>query len=270
MHPVLFEFSLPSFLPEFLPSYIVLHSYGVFIALGALMGHFYLKYEMRHKFSLSSDSSSNLTSLIILGAILGGKLFLYLEDPSYYLSDPSRLIANFRQGFVFYGSFVVAVPLVLWFFKRHKISLLPGLDVIAILACILHFFGRLGCLCAGCCHGKPFDGFFSLTFTDPLTAAPMGVSLYPTQLMSMGLIFIVGAFLLFLRKRQSFHGQLFFVYVFLYGLGRSVLEEFRGDTERGFVFDNFLSHSQFLAFILVSLAIFFYFKARKSNFMRTN
>ena len=68
------------------------------------------------------------------------------------------------------------------------------------------------------------------------------------------------AILLIVKRFQRFDGQLFLLYLMLYAGGRSVIEEYRGDEERGFVFDGFFSNSQFIALILFLIAFYFYFK----------
>ena len=46
-----------------------------------------------------------------------------------------------------------------------------------------HVIGRLGCLFAGCCYGKPTSVSWAITFTDPFAATnvgtPLNVALHP-------------------------------------------------------------------------------------------
>ena len=46
-----------------------------------------------------------------LAAFVGGKLLFYLEDPSKYFKNPSLMIQNLGNGFVFYGSLLVQYEL---------------------------------------------------------------------------------------------------------------------------------------------------------------
>ena len=130
------------------------------------------------------------------------------------------------------------------------------LDYLAVTAVIIHFFGRLGCLLAGCCYGIPTDLWWGITFTDPACSAdPLHTSLHPTQIYSMALL--AGTFVVLWRMmpRKQFHGQVFFTYLVIYAIGRSVIEEFRGDEARGFVFDGWLSHSQLISLFIVLIAL---------------
>jgi phosphatidylglycerol:prolipoprotein diacylglycerol transferase len=70
-------------------------------------------------------------------------------------------------------------------------------------------------------------------------------------------------FLLFLRPKKQFHGQLFLLYLMLYAVGRFVLEYFRGDGSRGVVFEGYLSHAQFIALFILGLAAWIYVRWKK-------
>jgi phosphatidylglycerol:prolipoprotein diacylglycerol transferase len=262
MHPVLFKIPIPSFLQGFLPDELIIYTYGALIFIGAILASTFMVTQLKKRFSVKTDDSLNLVIGIIFGAIVGGKAFLYFENPSYFNSNPSALFSN--SGFVFFGSLVFALSYVGWFIRKHKLKVWPFLDSIAITTLIVHFFGRLGCFFAGCCHGVPYDGIFSVVFTDSQCAAdPLNTPLHPTQLYSAFMLLSILIILMIIKKIQRFDGQLFLLYLLLYSGGRSVIEEFRGDEERGFVFDGFLSHSQLIAVILISIALYFYYKKWK-------
>jgi phosphatidylglycerol:prolipoprotein diacylglycerol transferase len=263
MHPILFKIALPSFLHGIFPNEIVIYSYGAMIFLGALTASYYLVTQLARRFNLKRDDSLNLVIGIILSAIVGGKVFLYFEDPSFYNQHPAALLGN--SGFVFYGSLLFALLLVWLFIKKYKLAVWPFLDIIAITTLIVHFFGRIGCFLAGCCHGLPYDGIFSVVFSDPnCVAEPLNTPLYPTQLYSAFMLLSILLILFIIKRSQRFEGELFLVYLMLYAVGRSIIEEFRGDEERGFVFDGFLSHSQLIALVLFLLALFLFIKKWKS------
>lgn len=253
MHPVLFEVGG-----------ITVYSYGFMIALGVIGGVAYMFFQGKKDVGLTFDQSNALFLLIFIAAFVGGKVFLLLENPSLYLSEPKKLLTG--RGFVFYGSFLFAIPTMLWFFKKHKLNTYKMLDVMAVVTCIVHIFGRIGCFFAGCCYGKPTTGSLGITFTDKACQAPLNTPLVPTQLLEAGFIFLVMLFLLSIKSKfQKFYGQLFLLYLILYAIGRSVLEIFRGDVARGFIIDGYLSHSQFIALLVVLVTGFVYVRWSKKN-----
>jgi len=246
MHPVLFELAG-----------VKVYSYGFMIALGAIAGVAYMAIQGKKEVGLTFDQANTLFLFIFAAAFVGGKVFLFFEDPSFYIHSPLKLLKG--RGFVFYGSFLFAIPTMLWFFRKHKLNTYKMLDVMAITTCLVHMFGRIGCFLAGCCYGKPTDSFFGTTFTDPACYAdPKNVPLHPTQLYEAGYIFLVMIGLLLLRNRRRFYGQLFLLYLILYAAGRSILEIFRGDEERGYVIKDVVSHSQFIAFGIIVVTVYVY------------
>ena len=259
MHPILFKIPIPEFLQGFLPAEITIFTYGAMIFLGAILASIYLVTKLKKRIDLKQDDALSLVSGLIISAIVGGKVFLYFEDPSFYNQNFSALFGN--SGFVFFGSLIFGLTFVWLFIRKFKLAVWPFLDIIAITTLIVHFFGRIGCFFAGCCHGIPYDGIFSVIFTDEqCVAEPLNTPLHPTQLYSAFMLLAILAILLIIKRFQRFDGQLFLLYLMLYAAGRSVIEEYRGDEDRGFVFDGFFSNSQLIALILFLIALYFYIK----------
>lgn len=258
MHPILFEVGS-----------ITIYSYGFFIAFGALAGLTYMAHQGKSNFGTSYDKSNSLFIYIVVSAYLGGKVFFFFENPSYYIHDLSKLFSG--NGFVFFGSFLFSVPTMLWFFKRNKIPTLPMLDIMAIVTCIVHGIGRIGCFMAGCCHGTPTDSIFSVVYTNPICQAePLNTPLHPTQLYESGSIITLMFFLLWFKKRKNFDGQIFLTYLIAYSIVRSFLELLRGDEERGFILMNTISHSQFISALVIVAASYYYVKLKRKGKLLTS
>jgi len=252
MHPVLFHFG--SF---------TIYTYGFFIALGALLGGVYMWRQGKKRYGMTLDQANTLFLLLISAGVIGGKLFVIFENPSFYLSHVGELFS--KNGFVFYGSLLTAIPVMLWYFKKNSLPVAGMLDVMAAVTCIVHGFGRIGCFNAGCCYGKPTHNFLGVTFTDPSCQAPLNASLHPTQLYEASAIFLILIILLVIDIRKKFDGQVFLVYLILYAMVRSVIELFRGDLERGFVINDVLSTSQFISLLVVAVAIYFYVQGQRAK-----
>ncbi|MBS1486798.1 MAG: prolipoprotein diacylglyceryl transferase [Bacteroidetes bacterium] len=252
MHPVLFKIGS-----------LTIYTYGFFIALGAVLGGLFLWRQGKKQYRLTFDQANSLFLLLIIGGVVGGKVFLIFESPRYYFSHPAELFS--QNGFVFYGSLLTDIPLMLWFFRKNKLPILGMLDIMAAVTCIVHGLGRIGCFNAGCCYGKPTTSWAGVIFTDTVCQAqPLNTPLHPTQLYEAILIFSILLIVLFIHRNKTFNGQAFLSYLILYAAGRAVIEQFRGDTQRGFVIENVLSISQFISILLIGIAIFFYVKLKRS------
>lgn len=243
MKPVLFEWNG-----------IAVHSYGFMIALGVILGAWYLEKQGQKEVGMTSNQVSQLIVLLFAAAFIGGKVFLIFEGNNFKARDFFS-----GSGFVFYGSFITAVPVMLWYFRKRQFPIFRTLDIMAVTTCIVHAFGRIGCFMAGCCYGKPTGTNWGVQFTDPASSAePLHTFLHPVQLYESTYILLVGLFLLVIRKYyRKFYGQLFLTYLLLYAIGRAVLETYRGDYVRGYVFGN-VSNAQFTAFVITVLSITVY------------
>jgi len=262
MHPILLELNTPDIFNSFLPPKIKIYSYGIFIALGVLLSFFFCLKRTKD-FGVTRGQLENLFLNCILMAFIGGKLFYFLQNPNKYIEQPQLMLKNLGSGFVFYGSLIFTVPFIIYWLRRRKIAVRSFLDILAFVGPILHIFGRLGCFMAGCCYGKVCNNFLGVEFTDSLSKAkPLNTSLYPTQLFDIVVNLGIFILLYFIGKRKKFEGQLFLIYISAYAIGRSIIEIFRGDSERGFIFGS-ISHSQFIAIILLSIVIYFYRKWSK-------
>jgi phosphatidylglycerol:prolipoprotein diacylglycerol transferase len=236
---------------------VTVYTYGVLLAAAYLLG---LRLAMSRAKSrgLDPNRTLDLGIAIIISALVGAKLLLLLVDFDRFRQNPGELFSIVRSGGVFYGGLIAAVAVAFWYMWRHKMPLWTTCDVFAPGIALGHAVGRLGCLMAGCCYGRPTDVPWAITFTNPDAAAnvgtPLGVALHPTQLYESGAEALILVLLLVTEKKgRPFEGRTFWSYMALYGISRFVIEFFRGD-DRGVLFGA-VSTSQFISLVLVPLAI---------------
>lgn len=263
MYRELLNFNLPDLLSNLINvKQVTVYTYAFCIALGSLVATLYTKWSAKK--DLAIELSNSFFYIIFIAGFIGGKLFYYLEKPIFYCSNPSLLYDNFSGGFVFYGSFVTCIPTVIWYLKKKKIAILPMLDILAITTLIAHCMGRIGCYCAGCCYGLPTRSFVGIVFP-----TSNSTSVHPTQLYEATILLLLLIALLVVKKYKSFNGQVFILYLSIYALSRAFLELFRGD-ERGYIFDGYLSHSQFIALLLLGSSFLFYKKLNQNKSILKN
>ena len=235
---------------------ITVYTYGVLLAAAYLLG---LKLAMVRARARNLDHTRvlDLGIYIIISALLGAKLLLLVTDWRTFTSSPGELLTLVRSGGVFYGGLIVAVAVSLWYIRRVGLPLWTTCDVFAPGIALGHVIGRLGCLFAGCCYGKPTSLPWGITFTDPFAAAnvgtPLNRPLHPTQLYEAGAEALILIILLATESRgRRFAGRTFWLYMLLYAISRFIVEIFRGDP-RGNI--GILSTSQFISVLLAPLAI---------------
>jgi phosphatidylglycerol:prolipoprotein diacylglycerol transferase len=255
MHPILFELG---------PATV--YTYGVLLAAAYLLG---LKLAMVRaaKRGLDEARVMDLGIYIIISALVGAKLLLVVTDAKTFLSNPAELLSLARSGGVFYGGLILAVAVAFWYIRKVGLPFWTTTDVFAPGIALGHVVGRMGCLFAGCCWGKPTDVPWAVTFTDPFAAAnvgtPLGVPLHPTQLYDAGAEALILLVLLSTEKRgRAYAGRTFWLYMLLYAVSRFIIELYRADP-RGTVF--MFSTSQFISLVLAPLAIVMLVVLRRSG-----
>jgi phosphatidylglycerol---prolipoprotein diacylglyceryl transferase len=233
---------------------ITLHTYGVLLAVAFLLGLWLASRQARRE-GLDAARVSDLAIYVLIAGLVGAKLLLLVVEWDYYSRYPRELLSIFQSGGVFYGGLIAAFLVAWWYLKRHGLPAWRVADALAPGVILGQAVGRLGCLAAGCCHGRPADVPWAITFRDIYAAravgTPIDTPLHPAQLYETGAALIILAVLLWMAPRKRFHGQVVLSYVALYAVARFVVELYRGDASRGTVFDGLLSTSQLVSVLLL-------------------
>jgi len=234
---------------------ITVYSYGVLLAASFLLALYYAVRRARQA-GLDASRVLDFGIYIIISALVGAKLLLLIVDFDHFWRQPAEIWTLLRSGGVFYGGLVLAFLVGLWYVRKYRLPVWPVADAVAPSIALGHVVGRLGCLLAGCCYGRPTTVAWGITFTDPFAAAnvgtPLHVALHPTQLYDAGAELLILVLILaterFWRRRA---GWTFWIYILLYGISRFVIEFYRGDP-RGATMG--FSTSQWISMALVPIA----------------
>ena len=181
--------------------------------------------------AISGEGFSLNGGMTFIGGLIGGVIaflalyFLYVRVINPRLKDSNFFKSDMNKG--------------VWYLVR----------IAPISITIAHGFGRIGCLFAGCCYGKPTThwGVYSEI---------AGTNIVPLQLYEAIFLFVLSAVLIVLLFK--FHSKdTMAIYLVSYGIWRFIIEFFRGD-ERG-EFIPGLSPSQFWSIVMVVGGITFFF-----------
>ncbi len=249
MHPILFEIGT-----------FPVYTYGLLLAAAYLLG---LQFALVRgkKRGLNPNQIMDLGIWIIVSALVGAKLMLLVVEHDKFGWSWSELVNLFRSAGVFYGGLIAAVAVALWYLHRHRMPMWTVTDVFAPGIALGHIVGRLGCLFAGCCFGKPTTMPWGITFHDKFAevnaGTTLGIPLHPTQLYEAGAeLLILGVLLLTEKKGNPYPGRTFWSYMLFYGVSRFIIEFYRGDS-RGTVelVSMSLSTSQFVSLLIVPVSV---------------
>jgi phosphatidylglycerol:prolipoprotein diacylglycerol transferase len=222
-----------------------------------LAGISWVGYAARRE-GIALEKLFDLCFYIILGDILGARLFYALFEDRSILTHPLDFFKIWQGGLVFYGGLVGSVAVSIWYLRKHRLPFWKVADLFMPGLALGHAIGRLGCFCAGCCYGRPASEHFPFAVTfphNPESLAPPGIPLYPTQLMESAAEFCIFLILAWFLKKKKFDGQVLLLYLILYSIVRITLEFFRGDMERGFVIGQTISFAQIIGFSLIVFAV---------------
>jgi phosphatidylglycerol:prolipoprotein diacylglycerol transferase len=208
----------------------------------------------------------DLISYIIISIILGGRLgYVIFYNLSYYLINPLDIFKIWLGGMSFHGALIGIVLGTYLFTRKTKINFFFFLDVIACVAPVGIFFGRLANFINGELYGKPSNFFGSVIFPkiDNLSRHPS--QLYEAILEGLTLFVIL---IIMIYRKEIKTGMVSAFFMILYGFFRIIAEQFREpDPQIGYLFDLFTMGS-ILSFSMILIGLFILKKATKNEFIK--
>ena len=241
------------------------HLFGFTIHTGSslIFASFVISYILFY-FKLSNKISSLKIFIIALftasGAFFGARLFhVIFENVDYFIRNPSEVFSNFN-GMTFYGAFFSGIFLFYFFtriFVKKGVIRNQIWDIASICLAMTYGLMRIGCFASGCCWGKITPLPWSVQYYHPSSRMPFkGIPVHPVQMYDSFLGFAIMAFLVYADKRRLFkEGDLIWIFIIFYTIGRFITEFFRGDAFRGDSIFLGLSTSQVISVVLLFLAI---------------
>lgn len=241
-------------------------TYGLFVASGFFVA-IVLAANRAKEEGMDQQQILDLCFYILVSSIVGARILYIIVEYKYFLAKPLDAFKFWNGGLVFYGGLIGAVGVSIYYLRKNQLPIWKVGDIMAPSIAIGQSIGRWGCFFAGCCYGVRTDVPWAIIFTDPRALAPLDVPLHPTQIYDSLNTFLIYLFLIWLRKRKTFDGQVFWVYGILYSIGRFVVEIFRGD-DRGYAVAEMLSTSQFIGIFTLAVSVFMLLKLRSNTALK--
>lgn len=171
--------------------------------------------------------------------------------PELLADDPWHWLRIGEPGYVWYGGFIAClIVAVVYFRRRPHLDAWRFADAFAPAVMLGAAVGRTGCFLAGCCYGRPTDGWWGVQF--PHLSEPV----HPTQLYDASIALALGVLLLWRFGRRRFDGENIALLLIGYSAFRGLTEAFRGDPERGGLGP--LSTSQWISIPLFAIGLWLY------------
>ncbi|RPG94395.1 MAG: prolipoprotein diacylglyceryl transferase [Candidatus Pelagibacter sp. TMED253] len=252
LDPVLFNFG-----------FFVIRWYSLAYIFGILIGWWLgkkiiLKKIQSINFKFDIKEFDNLITYIIISILIGGRLgYILFYNFEYYLSNPLNIVKIWEGGMSFHGALLGIIFATYWFSIKKNIMTFFLLDIIACVAPIGIFFGRIANFINGELVGKTTDIFWGVVFPNV-----DNFSRHPSQLYEAfleGLVLLIIMNLILFRKNYK-TGTCSYMFLILYGVFRIFSEFFREpDAQVGYLF-NLISMGTMLSVFMILGGIIIFLK----------
>lgn len=255
--------------------------YGMIIGCGMLLGLFVATKEYVRSGYKADDIQDFALWVIVLG-IIGARIYYVIFEWDYY-SKHLLEIPNIRQGgLAIYGGVLMALFTCIVYTKKKKLDFFPMADA-GVLGLILgQAIGRWGNFFNAEAFGGYTDSLLAMRIKESIVNPAMinenvrshilllddisYIQVHPTFLYESVWNLCVFFFLLWFSKRKKFKGQVFLLYLGLYGFGRFFIEGLRADSLM--LFGTGIAVSQALSLVLVLASVIlqiFFLKKKRSD-----
>ena len=248
--------------------FISLRWYSLSYIFGILIGWWYGKKIIIQRFEIigkkfNVNEFDDLITYLIISIIIGGRLgYIIFYNLEFYISNPLDIFKIWEGGMSFHGGLIGILFGTYYFSLKKKINLLFLLDIIACVAPIGIFFGRIANFINSELIGKITNVFWSVIFPKVDTMLRHPSQLYEALLEGF-ILFIILNFVI--SKKNYKTGTCSWLFLIFYGIFRIFSEFFREpDPQIGYLF-NILSMGMFLSMIMVIIGLIFYFFSKSKN-----
>lgn len=216
--------------------------YGVIIALGVICG-FLLARHLAKKSGQNPELYLDYLIYALIFSIIGARIYYVIFSWDLYKDNFWSVFDLRSGGLAIYGATIAAIITSIVFCKIKKIRPLELLDTAMPGLALGQAIGRWGNFVNQEAFGGYTDSLFAMRLnvqtaaytTTELTqnAVSKGgvtyIQVHPTFLYESVWCLLLVILLVLCYRRKKFHGQIFFLYLIGYGIGRAFIETLRTD-----------------------------------------
>ena len=245
LNPILIDFG-----------FIAIRWYSLAYVFGIIIGWWFGKKIISHilkntNLNFKLNDFDDLISYLIISIIAGGRIgYVIFYNFEYYISNPLEIIKVWEGGMSFHGALIGIIIGTYLFSKKKEVPTFFMLDIIACVAPIGIFLGRIANFVNSELIGKVTNVSWSVIFplVDTLSRHPS--QLYEALLEGI-ILFLILNILIFKKKYKI--GSSSCLFLIFYGIFRVISEIFREpDTQVGYLLDLFSMGTILSFFMIVS------------------
>jgi phosphatidylglycerol:prolipoprotein diacylglycerol transferase len=199
--------------------------YSLFIMLGIMAAVLISTFEAKRK-GLTADTVYSMAPWLILGGIIGARLFHVIDWWRYYVANPGMIIQIQQGGLAIWGGVIGGCLAVIIYTRVKHTSLGGTFDIVVPGLLLAQLIGRFGCIVNGDAAGNVTNLPWGFIYTNPAAMIPPNLFGIPThpypvyeQIWNLfGLVLILK-----FRRALKIDGSLFLGYLVFYSVGRFIL-----------------------------------------------
>ena len=228
--------------------YSLAYIFGILIGWFLSKRFFILDNKIKEKFD-------DYLTLVILAIILGGRLgYVLFYNPNYYMYNLIDIFKIWQGGMSFHGGLIGIIIVTIWYSRKNNQNPFDYLDIVALVAPIGIFFGRI-------------SNFINSELYGRVTEIPWGIKFiqvdnlyrHPSQLYEAffeGLVLFMILIYVRYKNKTKLPGFLSGIFLSCYSLFRFIIEFFREpDQQLGYLIMN-LTMGQIISIIFFIVGIY--------------
>ncbi len=247
---------------------IVIRWYALAYVAAFVIGFWLLKRLSRSssQVEMPKKSLDDLFTALILGVIIGGRLgYVLFYNLPFFIRNPLEIFAVWHGGMSFHGGLMGVMAAVFLFARKQGIKTFAILDMLAVVAPIGLFLGRIA-------------NFINMEVMGRVTMKPWGVVFaggdilprHPSPLYEAALegvlLFVIMISLWHWTKLKERAGALSGLFAIFYGAFRIFAEQFRQpDAQLGFLMGDWLTMGMVLSAGMIIAGVFVFAVAEKKK-----
>ncbi len=261
---------------------ISIYWYSIFITIG-IIGGLLLAFHQAKITGQNPDDYSDFFIYAVIVAVIGARLYYVAFEWDSYKDNLLKIFAFREGGLAIYGAIIGGILSLIVYSKVKGKSFFLMADTIVASLPFGQMIGRLGNFVNKEAFGGYTDSLFAMSIrADKAAYIPRSVaehiktiggvdyiSVQPTFLYEGIWSLMTMIILLLYRKHKKFDGEVFFLYMLIYGVGRSIIEGLR--TDQLIIGNTGIPVSQMLGivFAIVSFVMIVVFRRRARNDINT-
>lgn len=200
---------------------IAVRWYGILISSAMIIGTILALREAK-RLGLDENLIIDFILVMIPSAIIGARLYFVIFNWSNYNGEIMKMINVREGGLAIHGGVIGGVIAGLVYTRIKKFGFWQLADIITPSLILGQSIGRWGNFINQEAYGSPTNLPWGIMVD--------GVRVHPAFLYESIWNFAIFIFLMIYRRKKKFDGELFYIYLILYSVGRFFIEGLRTDS----------------------------------------